>query len=156
MVLRAESSPADVFGDASVLFAAAYSPHGSARDLLVAGLRGQITYWVSEFVLDETARNLAIKAPAALPAFNLLRPVLAQHSSRPSRTLVLRVAQVVQPKDAPVVAGAIEAGARYVATYDRRHLLRQAHSIEAAFGVVVATPDEILTTLGLNDGHPGR
>jgi predicted nucleic acid-binding protein len=149
-----ESTPSsgqtDVFFDASVLFAAAYSQRGSARDLLLAGLRGQATIWASEFVLEETERNLTAKAPAALPAFHLFRPTLTINLSQPSRSLVLRVARTVELKDAPVVAAAVAARARYLATYDRRHLLNHAAAIEAAFNVTVATPDDILTALGLN------
>jgi len=47
----------------------------------------------------------------------------------PPVSLVLKVAKVVQVKDAPIVAGAIHARARYLASYDRRHLLYQRQAI---------------------------
>src|SRR5215208_6632467 len=107
MASRRRTDPNSVFGDASVLFAAAYSARGFARDLVLAGAGEQLTLWVSAFVLDETYRNLSNKAPAALPAFSLLRQTLLAHLSKPSKSLILRVARVVDIKDAPIVAGAI-------------------------------------------------
>ena len=153
MASRPPADPNSVFADASVLFAAAYSPRGFTRDLLLAGAREQLKLWVIAFVLEETHRNLSHKAPAALPAFALLRHALSANISRPSKALVLRVARLIELKDAPVVAGAIAARAQYLATYDRRYLLNRADVIRDTFGVVVATPDEILSELGLKGGE---
>jgi predicted nucleic acid-binding protein len=52
-------------------------------------------------------------------------------------------------KDAPIIAAARFAEATLVATYDRKDLLSKRKEIQAAFGVTVATPDEILA--GLED-----
>jgi hypothetical protein len=57
------------------------------------------------------------------------------------------VAQVVVLKDAPIVAGAIKANAQYLASYDRKHLLRQAAMIKDHFGVTVDNRDNILAGL---------
>lgn len=149
MVSRRTPSPARVFIDASVLFAAALSAHGYARDLPLAGMNGLIVLCCSPFALDETERNITAKAPAALPAFRLFRDVFGAQLVVPTRRQVLRAARVVDLKDAPIVAGAVRTGARFLATYDRRHLLAQAPAIHAAFGVRTATPDEILSALGL-------
>jgi hypothetical protein len=51
-----------------VLIAAAISSTGAARELIVASLRREVLLSLSSLVLQETARNLARKAPAALPA----------------------------------------------------------------------------------------
>jgi predicted nucleic acid-binding protein len=50
-------------------------------------------------------------------------------------------------KDAPIIAAARAAQASFVATYDRKDLLSSRQEILAAFGVTVATPDEILAGL---------
>ena len=136
-----------VFGDSSVLFAASLSATGHARDVILAALRQELAFFLSDFVLEETERNLGKKAPAALPAFAAFRQLLAGHIVKPTKTQVLRAAAVVELKDAPIVAGALRARARYLATYDRRHLLSRKVEIAAAFGIVVATPDEILTAV---------
>ncbi|MBA3450253.1 MAG: PIN domain-containing protein [Chloroflexia bacterium] len=139
--------PTRVFVDASVLFSAARSPKGFARDLIEAGLRGQIELVLSPFVIEETRRNLSKKAPEALPLFEaFLAPDLIR-VVQPSTALVAQVATVIVLKDAPVVAGAIVAEATLVATYDRKDLLSKRAEILAAFGVTVATPDEILANL---------
>jgi hypothetical protein len=44
------------------------------------------------------------------------------------------------------VAGAVTAGSRFLATYDRRHLIAHAALIEERFGVVVDTPERILAS----------
>ena len=147
MTSRQPRDLARVFGDSSVLFAASLSATGRARDLVLAALRQDVAFFLSDLVLEETERNLARKAPTARPAFAAFRQLLAGHIVNPTKTQVLRAAAVVELKDAPIVAGAVRARARYLATYDRRHLLSRRAEIEAAFGIVVATPDDILTAV---------
>lgn len=144
METLAQSDPARVFFDSSVLFAATFSARGSARDLLLAGLRGERGLAFSSLVLAETQRNLGRKAPDKLPAFARLRPLLEPFVVDPPAALVQRVAERIEPKDAPIVAAALAAGALYLATYDRRHLLSQAALIQATYHLTVATPDQIL------------
>jgi hypothetical protein len=57
------TSKASVFLDSSVLFAAAYSLAGGARQLLRCAFRGELVLSTSSFVLAETARNISQKAP---------------------------------------------------------------------------------------------
>lgn len=134
-----------LFIDSSVIIAAAISSTGSARDLLAAAFGGEYHLASSALVLDECERNLTRKAPRALPLFHLVRAVLDQHLTEPPDELVREVARFIEDKDAPIVAAAIDAGARYLATYDRRHLLRQAAIIQARYSLIVATPDDILS-----------
>ena len=136
-----------VFVDASVLFSASHSPRGFARDLIEAGLRGEAVLVVSPFVIEETRRDLLEKAPRALPRFEAFLAPGVMHVMQPSSALVEQVATVVVLKDAPVVAGAINAGATLVATYDRKDLLSKRQEILHAFGDTVATPEEILASL---------
>ena len=145
--------PVKVFIDSSVLIAAAISLRGSARELLNAGILGNYQIVLSQLVLTESERNIVRKAPAALPLFQFFAETLAPGIVRPSREHVLAVAQVVEVKDAPIVAGAMEAGAIYLATYDQQHLLRCAERIRAAFGIIVATPADIIR---LTAGEMGR
>src|SRR3990167_2674892 len=100
------------FIDSSVLIAAAISSAGSARDLIMKALRGELKAIISDLVLEETQRNLTNKASKALPALQLFLEVLNPEVVRPSKTLVLKVAKVVEAKDAPIVAGAISSKTR--------------------------------------------
>ena len=132
------------FIDSSVLIAAAISSAGSARDLIMKALRGELKAIISDLVLEETQRNLTNKASKALPALQLLLEVLNPEVVRPSKTLVLKVAKVVEAKDAPIVAGAISSKADYLVSFDRKHLLQHKKEIETNFKVKVVTPDEFI------------
>lgn len=137
-----------VFLGSTVLIAAAISGQGRARDLVLEGLRGHCKLHLSTLVLRETEHNLAKKQPKALPVFEILRAALLSSITDPSTSLVLQVAEVIEPKDAPIVAAAIAAQTTYLATYDRKHLLRKKDQINQHFSVIVATPDEILRAKG--------
>jgi len=130
--------------------AAAISGTGAARDLILAGLRGQFTLQISSLVLEETERNLADKAPAALPLFIQFRDFLYGALHDPPDQLVTEVARVIVAKDAPIVAAAVSARSAYLATYDRKHLLRHKEQIEASYGISVVTPDVVVRN------HPAR
>lgn len=143
-----------VFIDSSVFFAAAYSVNGSAHDLLQAGLLGRVTLVISDFVLEETERNLAENAPGALPAFRLLLSSLSFVLAKPTKQQITRGESVVDRKDASIVAGAKAGRADMLATYDRKHLLAHSAAIERALGVRVATPDEVLRILGTQEKEP--
>ena len=52
-----------VFVDSTVLFSACYSASGYARDLMLAGVKGDIDLFLSDYVIVETERNLQRKSP---------------------------------------------------------------------------------------------
>ncbi|MDQ3044471.1 MAG: PIN domain-containing protein [Chloroflexota bacterium] len=138
------TSPSRVFADSSVLFSASVSASGYARDLVKASSGKRVELWLSPFVVLETRRNLTIKAPLAIPFFELFLDSGIPRIAEPTAALIRRVAELVVLKDAPIIGGAIAAEARVVASYDRKHLLSQANSIRYHFDIVVATPEEIL------------
>jgi len=139
-----------VFLDSSALIAAAISSRGSARDLINHGLQGTCTLVISSDVIEECERNLTAKAPRALPLFAAFVALLS-HRVEPTKAAVHTVAETIEAKDAPIVAAAIAAKASFLATYDRKHLLAKSAEIGERFGITVATPDEILTALGLEN-----
>lgn len=136
-----------VFLDRSVFFAAVYSAKGSARDLLQATFEGRIALVLSTYVLEDTERNLAKRAPHTLPDFVRCRDELAYLISDPSDALIVNTARLVVAKDAPIIAAARAVRAPLVATYDRKDLLSKREEILAEFGVTVATPEQILASL---------
>jgi predicted nucleic acid-binding protein len=136
-----------VFLDSSVFFAAAYSAKGSARDLLLSAIQGRIALVLSSYVINETERNLLQRAPHAHPGFLRFRQDLPYQLSHPPNALVVDTARIVVGKDAPIIAAARAAQATLVATYDRKDLLSKRQEILAAFGITVATPEEILASL---------
>ena len=135
------------FTDASVLMAASLSETGTAYDLFEAARHGSVVLVASAYALGETERNLYRKAPRGLRAFWELRTLLTIVD--PPAELVEAVASDVEPKDAAIVAGAVAAGAMYLVTYDRRHLLSQADMIRQRYQIETLTPGETLTALNV-------
>lgn len=45
------------------------------------------------------------------------------------------------------MAGAIHAGAQFLATSDRKHLLAHAVLIQTTFGIIVGTPEAVLASI---------
>lgn len=123
--------------------AATISAQGRARDLLNAAFRGYLTLIVSDDVIEECRRNLGRKAPHVLPLFEEFLASIPDRAA-PTVVAVRETAKVIEPKDAPIVAAAIAAGATYLASYDRRHLLAKADEIGERYGIAVTTPDAIL------------
>lgn len=140
--------PIKVFIDSSVLIAAAISPTGAARILLISGLIDEALLFFSDDVFEETERNLRKKYPEALPALRLFREAFAGQTVRPTQETIHRAAALVVAKDAPILGGAIAAGTDYLVTFDRQHLLSVAAEILDTFGIIVATPSEILHLRG--------
>lgn len=139
-----EKSKTKIFIDSSVLMSAAISPKGYARDLILSAFRGEVKVIISDLVLEETERNLSEKAPKALPAFQLFKKVFDPEIVKPNKSLVKRVAEIVDIKDAPIVAGAIQGKADFLVSFDRKHLLKYKEEIETNFNIKVATPDEVM------------
>jgi predicted nucleic acid-binding protein len=130
-----------------VLYAAVFSATGPARRLILKGLQGSITLCISDFVLAETKRNLTKNAPLTLPYFTSIADLLSSQATNPTKAEVLKAAQVVHLKDAPIVAAAVKAKAHYLATHDVKHLLTHAQAIDTAYGITVLSPADLLSVL---------
>ncbi len=142
-----------VFIDSSVFIAAAISSTGAARQLIERGLRGEVELAVSDLVLEETERNLERKAPRAVPLFRFLVGVLPLTVVNPNDLLTAHAVEVVDPKDAPIVAAAVESGADWLATHDQRHLLNLSTQIAERLGVSVADPGRVVRELDISSGR---
>jgi predicted nucleic acid-binding protein len=136
-----------VFLDSSVLYAAAFSATGPARRLIRKGIEGSIALAISDLVLEETKRNLKKNAPSALPYFTILADLFSPFITNPTKAEVIRAAQIVHLKDAPIVAAAAKAKAEYLATHDVKHLLTHAQAIDKAYGITVLSPADLLSVL---------
>jgi predicted nucleic acid-binding protein len=130
-----------------VLYAAAFSATGPARQLILKGLQGSVALCLSDLVLEETKRNLAKNAPLALPSFTILADLFSPFITNPTKAEVLKAAQIVHLKDAPIVAAAAKGKAAYLATHDVKHLLSHTQAIEAAYGITILSPAELLSVL---------
>src|SRR3990172_8641029 len=92
-----KATPRKVLIDSSVLIAASISPRGTARDLLRHGFRGRLQLCVSTDVLEETRRNVALKAPEALSQMNEFLTLLVASVVEPGSSFLQTAAAVVVP-----------------------------------------------------------
>jgi len=114
--------------DSSVLISAFLTPRGFVARLLQQPLRGRYELFLSEPILAETAEELLTKATIRRSyeypddaVHDYVRWLLSQAqivSDVPDLAVV-----AADPKDDPIVATAGAAGADYLVTSDRRHLL---------------------------------
>ncbi len=135
-----------LFLDASVLFAAALSETGGAREIIRRGFAGELDLVVSDFVLEEARRNLAAKAPASLPAFEAFVGAAPFVVVDATRHQVEVMARHTAAKDAPVVAAAKRARAAYLVSHDHAHLVGNA-DLERVAGLRILTPGSVLALL---------
>jgi predicted nucleic acid-binding protein len=131
------------FIDASVLFAASLSPTGASREIIRQAVRGQVALVASKLVYEEVEKNLADKAPEALPAFRQFLDTVPFETVRPTKRQVLQAAQYSALKDAPIVAAAKRARVDYLVSLDRRHLVG-VKEVAQRSGLKIVLPSELL------------
>ncbi len=131
------------FIDSSVLIAASYSPTGASREIMRQAIRGNVILVISKLVLEETERNLAGKAPKALPFFQQFLNTLNFEFVRPTKRQILQAASYTALKDAPIVAAAKKAQVDFLASLDRRHLVGVSEVIQQS-GLNIVLPSELL------------
>lgn len=135
------------FIDASVLFAAAYSSTGSARDLINLGLEQKVVLVLSSHVTGEVQRNLSRKHPERLSTFDqLLETANFEEVVKPTREEVLEAARYTALKDAPIVAAAIKAKCSHLVTYDRKHLIDPPQVAQQS-GLHILIPTDLIQQL---------
>lgn len=143
------------FVDASVLFAAAHSSTGAARDLVKLAILDQVTLVASQLVLMEAHRNLANKSPEKLAFYlTLLETEVFQHAPALTREEILEAAHYTAPKDAAVIAAACKAKVDYLVTYDRKHLI-DPPEVSRRSGLRIVTPDIVVQALSIDDDREG-
>lgn len=101
---------------------------------------------VSEWVLEETRRNLADFAPERVVFFDYLLARVPLEIITVTRRSVQAAAKRVVLKDAPIVAAARKAKFEALVTYDRKHLLGKPE-LAKYLGADVITPDDAIKRL---------
>ena len=133
-----------VFLDASVIFAAAYSETGAARELFRQATRDQVRLVVNQDVMDEAQRNLVKKVPQGETLLQVLMAVVnPEIAPDPSPQLTSQVSQYVVEKDVPVVAGALASQVDYLVTFDRQHLLKPVEVAKKS-GLKIVLPEVVV------------
>jgi predicted nucleic acid-binding protein len=116
-----KTEPVPVCLDADVLIAGLLSRTGASHAILILGEIGLLRLVLPEAAVVEVRRNLSAKLPEAVPLFEeFLRavPVQIHHPTPRDRE---RARELADPKDVPILAAAIGAGARLLVTHNIRH-----------------------------------
>jgi predicted nucleic acid-binding protein len=131
------------FVDASVFFAACYSERRASAAIFRHALQDNVHLVISEFVLQEVARNLARKSPEDLGRFEVFRDNVPFELVAPSREEVLSASKYTELKDAPIVAAAIRGNVDALVSLDRRHLVGRSEVAQGS-GLRIVLPEELL------------
>ncbi len=135
-----------IFIDSSVLFSAANSAKGHSRDLMLLSASGQINLILSDFVLEETIRNLSqLKQPPLAELEELLENATIEIVEI-SRQAVLGAGKLIVLKDAPIIAAAKFARVDMLVSLDKKHILNRPE-LESYIKASILTPAEAFQKL---------
>ena len=138
-------APEGVFFDASVLVAASRSPTGGSAVSMEMCHGAQYRAALTGLVLLEARWNIAEKfgETELLRFYRQIAALDPEVVAPPSDEQVERCRPITGAKDAHVLAGALECGAAYLLTLDRRHLLTPAVE-SAGLPLRAITPGDFL------------
>ena len=135
-----------VFPDSSVFFSACYLASGHSRDLLLMALRDEILLVCSNYVIQETRRNLDKLSSDHLVFLDFILDNLPLELIKPTKAEVLAAAEHIALKDAPIVAAAKRGKVDFLVTLDKKHLLDNPN-VQNYSGIDIVTPKRMLSQL---------
>jgi predicted nucleic acid-binding protein len=135
-----------IFIDSSVLFSAAYSAKGYSRDLILMRLSGQIRIVLSNYVLEETRRNLAQLKRPPMDEFEDFLVNAGLEIIEINRRAVLDAGKLIILKDAPIIAAAKIAKVDMLVSLDKRHILDHPE-LETYIQAFIMTPAQAFQKL---------
>lgn len=141
----------NIFLDSSALVAGVLSETGAAHILLMLGESEDVLLTVSEMVIIESERALALKSPRNIP---VLRNAIVSSNLTivrdPSDTEVeANLYLISHPNDVPILLAAMKAKVDYLATHNRKHFLDDPKVAERS-GLRIGTPGDVLAWLREN------
>ena len=135
-----------LFIDSSVLFSAANSAKGHSRDLMIMSANGEIIILLSNYVLQETFRNLAQLKQPPLEAFEEILANTNIEVVEVSKLAVLDAGKLVALKDSPIIAAAKLAKVDFLVSLDKKHILNHPE-LESYIKAAIVTPVEAFQKL---------
>lgn len=111
-----------LFLDANIWFTAARSPQGGSGYIVMLAKKGRIKLVISGQILSEVEKNLRKKENNStllrhFDNLSLTKPKLILIGNKNTNKYI----DLINVKDAPVVAGAIQSGSDYLVTLDKKH-----------------------------------
>ena len=128
-----------------ILIAGAASPTGASNAVMRPAEIGLFTLVVSRQVLDKVERNLRKKLPQALPTFvSLLVTMRLEVAPDPCSAEIDDWTPVIEVKDAPILAAAINAGVDRFLTLNPKDFTS---NVAAQSGLFIQAPGEFISQL---------
>ncbi len=143
--MKKPSQKIKVFIDTSVLIAGVASVTGASAAVLDLCEAEILQMVVSRQVLVEADRNFSAKLPNLVIQFRRfiqnLAPLMVED---PPAKVVEKAANLVDRKDAAILAAAMESEVDYLITLDKKHFLKR--EVRKDIPLIVCTPAEFLRT----------
>jgi predicted nucleic acid-binding protein len=134
-----------VFVDANILIAGADSRSGASRAVLLMGEIGLFQLTTSRQVLVEAERNIRKKLPHALPNFvEQMTYLRLEVLPDPPAEVAAQWEDVIEAKDAPIVAAAVAANAGRLLTLNTKDFTAE---VAARADIKIQTPSEFIQEL---------
>lgn len=141
----------NIFLDSSVLIAGVLSERGAAHALLSLGESEEILLTVSEMVIIESERSIALKSPRTIPIFrnSIVTSNLEIMRDPSAKEVKANLYLISDPNDVPILLAAMKAKVDYLATHNRKHFLDDPKVAEMS-GLRIGTPGDVLAWLREN------
>jgi predicted nucleic acid-binding protein len=135
-----------LFFDASVLVAGSLSSRGGSALLLAACRAGGLRAQMSGIIALESMRALENSSVEDIErCHSWLVEIQWEVLPVPPEELLHKYERYIDPKDAHVLAAAVEGGSQFLLTLDRRHVLAAAPAArEAGLALTILTPGEFI------------
>ena len=132
-----------LFLDANVLFTAAHNSAGKAAFVIELAGEGHWEVVTSSFAIEEARRNLEIKFPETLDAFESLTDAVSVVPAVFNETCPIELPE----KDVPIFLSALGAGCTHLLTGDLKDFGRFMNAPDETSGVLIQTVAEFLSKL---------
>jgi len=141
----------NIFLDSSVLIAGILSESGAAHALLLLGESEAILLTVSEMVIIESERSIALKSPRNISIFrnSIVTSNLEVVRDPSAKEVKANLYLISDPNDVPILLAAMKAKVDYLATHNRKHFLDDPKVTEIS-GLRIGTPGDVLAWLREN------
>ena len=138
----------NIFLDSSALIAGVLSETGAAHVLLLLGESEDILLTVSEMVIVESERSIALKSPQNIPILrnSIVTSNLKIVRDPSAKEVETNLYLISDPNDVPVLLAAMKAKVDYLVTHNRKHFLDDPKVAEKS-GLRIGTPGDALAWL---------
>jgi len=141
----------NIFLDSSVLIAGVLSETGATHVLLMLGESEDLLLTVSEMVIIESERAIALKSPRNIPVLRnaIVASNLTIVRDPSAREVEANLYLINDPNDVPILLAAMRSKVDYLATHNRKHFLDDPKVTERS-GLQIGTPGDALAWLREN------